>query len=249
MGGPNMYEGVDVVNVGGSTSSIAGSVVELVSSGPGCAVYQAVTANGVRANTGTVGHFQRVIGITRQALPAGVAATLDCGTLAAGAYDAIVAADPAGVLGNLKSLRLVGDSPPAGGVTAVVVGNAMVVHYESGVSTPAQVDAAIVGIIVIDTPATGVAALVSPADDFVATLLAGGADGAARQVVTHGKITNPAWTWNAGAPIYLNGNALSETDPVIAPGAGFNQQIGMAVENGAATTDTIDVDLGAPILA
>lgn len=241
--------GVDVVNVGGSVSGIAGSVVELITSGPGCAAYQAVTGNGVRANTGTVGHFQKVIGITRQALAAGVAATLDCGTLAAGNEDSVLAAGTAGV----TNIRVAHTGDSGAGVAITNAGNDYTIHYQTLVSTVLDVETAIgllVGTpIVVATPGTPGTVLDNATDNFALTALAGGADGALGQVVTHGRIRNPAWTWTSGAPIYLNGNALSETDPVIAPGAGFNQQIGIAVEKGALTTDEIDVDLGAPILA
>jgi hypothetical protein len=245
--------GVEVFSSNGGPGSIAGSVVLMVNSGPGCAQYQAVTGNGVRANTGTVGHFQKVIGITKTALAAGVAATLDCGTLAAGNEDSVLAAGTAGVAGNAIRVALTGDSPPAGGVTITNAGNDYTIHYETLVSTVLDVETAI-GLLagtpfvvsVVGTPGT---VLNNATDNFALTALAGGADGAAGQVVTDGKIKNAAWTWTPGAPIYLNANVLSETDPVIAPGAGFNQQIGIAVETGTATSDTIDVKVGTPILA
>lgn len=236
--------------VGGSTGIVAGSVAMLVQSGPGCDQWQVATGGGDRANTGTVSHCGKVVGITKVVLVAGVKSEIDCGLLAVGVYDAVLESDTAGVDGNIKTFRLQGDS--GAGVTISVVGTDMVAHFQPGVSTPALVDAAITGaasIIRVKTASTVVAFLAAPADEFVATPLTGGADGAAGQVVCHGKIRNPAWTWNVGAPVYLNTNALSETDPVIGLGLGFNQQIGVAVSTGGLTTDTIDVDLGDPVLA
>jgi hypothetical protein len=241
-------DGVEVCNVGGGASMSAGSVVVLMTSGPGCAQYQAVTNEGDRANTGTVGHFQKVAGITKVALAAGVKSSLDCGALAAGVYDAVLEAADAGV--DSLTFRLQGDS--GAGVTISVAGNAMIAHFQPGVSTPALVDAAITlaaSIIRVKTASTVVAFLAAPADEFAATPLTAGADGAAGLVVTHGKITNAAWTWDLVRPIYLNANTLSQTDPVIAPGAGFNQVIGVPVAKGGLTTDTIDVDLSTPVLA
>jgi predicted RecA/RadA family phage recombinase len=57
-------------------------------------------------------------------------------------------------------------------------------------------------------------------------------------VIVDGLVTNPAWSWTAGSPIYLNGSSLSQT----APSTGFVQQIGIAK-----ASDTIYVDLSVPI--
>ncbi len=59
------------------------------------------------------------------------------------------------------------------------------------------------------------------------------------QVIEAGEITNPAWAWTIGDPIFLSGTGLSSTPPV----TGFVQQIGTA--KGLAT---MVVDLSDPVL-
>jgi hypothetical protein len=59
------------------------------------------------------------------------------------------------------------------------------------------------------------------------------------EAVGYGTITNSGWSWTIGDKIFLNGTALSTT----APSSGFIQFIGTAV-----ASDTIDVQLGEPIL-
>lgn len=253
MGAPRYQNvGVEAFSPGGGGSGSA--VSEMVTSGTGCAQWQAVTNTGERANTGTVAHFGRVMGVTKVALAAGTKAILDCKSIAPNHFDTILEAETAGVAGNVLTFTLVGDSPPAGGVTITAVWPNMVVHYEAGVSTRAIVEGAIAGLATfIRVKTAGVYGALAGGDALLIHNLAGGADGAPGKVVTHGKIRNPAWAWSMTdsppKPIYLNGNTLSQTDPVIAHLMGFNQQIGYPVEIGAVTSDTIDVDIGTPILA
>jgi len=54
-----------------------------------------------------------------------------------------------------------------------------------------------------------------------------------------GSITNASWSWTIGDKIFLNGTSLSTT----APSSGFSQFIGTAI-----ASDTIDIQLGIPIL-
>lgn len=58
-------------------------------------------------------------------------------------------------------------------------------------------------------------------------------------VTGFGTITNALWAWTIGDKIYLNGTSLSTT----APSSGFIQYVGTAT-----ASDTIDVNLGEPIL-
>lgn len=58
-------------------------------------------------------------------------------------------------------------------------------------------------------------------------------------VIVDGLLTNPAWSWTPGSPIYLNGTSLSQT----APSTGFSQEIGISK-----TSTTIYVNLSAAIL-
>jgi hypothetical protein len=89
-----------------------------------------------------------------------------------------VKAKVAGVDGNLLTVTVVGDSLPAGGVTIGEVGNATTIHYESGVSTEAQVEAAITGtstLLDVFTAGGGVVAI-GPGG-WGPTYLTGGFDG------------------------------------------------------------------------
>jgi len=74
---------------------------------------------------------------------AAVKALLDFTGLGCPLLTTTVKAKVAGIDGNLLTVTVVGDSPPAGGVTIGEVGNATTIHYENGVSTEAQVEAAI----------------------------------------------------------------------------------------------------------
>lgn len=105
-----------------------------------------------------------------------VAATLDCSTLADGDFDTILEAIPLGALGNAVTVRLIGDSALLGGVTISEVGSALTIHYESGVSTVDDVETALGAstLVTVITPGTSLTVLTAPADNFVATAMAGG---------------------------------------------------------------------------
>lgn len=151
-----------------------------------------------------------------------IKAELDLDTPSA-ALDTIVEASTAGAAGNSITVAAVGDSAPAGGVTIQEVGNAVTIHFEDGVSTVANVETAITAsstLIDVKTPGTGATVLTS-ADNFTATNLAGGADG----VNFPGAFSNPAIPrnvtvtfaagWDAG-DVTINGTdqfdaAVSET--------------------------------------
>jgi hypothetical protein len=111
-----------------------------------------------------------------------VKALLDCSTLATHHEDTVIEAFVAGSAGNGITIRLLGDSPGGGGVSIVVSNGAVTIHYESGVSTVAQVETAIGNlagaskIIDVKTAGTGATVLTAPGDNFVATPLAGGSD-------------------------------------------------------------------------
>lgn len=99
-------------------------------------------------------------------------------TVAAGVLDIVVQSARDGTSGNDIFLQAVGDS--GGGVHIDVVGDAVVIHYESGVSTVTDIEAAINAltgvnlIIVVETPGTGGNVLTSPGDDFSGIHLTGG---------------------------------------------------------------------------
>ena len=57
-------------------------------------------------------------------------------------------------------------------------------------------------------------------------------------VIVSGMITNPAWSFTPGMPVYLNGNTLSNTAPTI----GFVQKMGVAT-----SASTLIVQLGPSI--
>lgn len=121
---------------------------------------------------------------------AGVKASLACASLAALHFDTVVQAMTEGVDGNIISLQLIGDSAGGAGVAidvvysydgdGVLTGIAVTIHYESGVSTVANVEAAITAllgpdaVIAVKTAGTGATVLTAVGDDFVATLLTGG---------------------------------------------------------------------------
>jgi len=58
-------------------------------------------------------------------------------------------------------------------------------------------------------------------------------------IIEGGEITNGAWTWATGDPIFLSGTTLANTPPV----SGFSQQIGTAK-----SATAIVVDLSSPLL-
>jgi len=109
-------------------------------------------------------------GVTQEAF-------LDLGTLGSGALDTVIEAQAVGDGGELLTVELIGDSAPAGGVTIDESGDpVIVIHYESTVSTVADVEAAIGGatLIQVKTAGTGATILDTATDDFEATNLAGG---------------------------------------------------------------------------
>jgi hypothetical protein len=112
--------------------------------------------------------------------PTSLKSELDLGTL--GDLDTVVEAHLGGTDGDDITVAAVGDSPGAGGVTISRVGSALTIHYESGVSTVAQVEAAIAAltgaddIVDVKTAGTGATVLTAPDDDFAATNLADGTD-------------------------------------------------------------------------
>lgn len=116
---------------------------------------------------------------------------LDIGT---SDLDTVVAATSAGTAGNSITVQATGDSGLGAGVDIVVVSGTVHIHYESGVSTVADVEAAIDAlsdpddIILINTPGTALTVLTAPGDDFVATPLAGGV---ASPLALPGPFTNP----------------------------------------------------------
>lgn len=118
------------------------------------------------------------------AVPAVPAVKASMGPNWAGAYNSVLEAHIAGVAGNSWKVILVGDSAAAAGVTVDVnLGTTtLTAHYESGVSTIGDVDAAITALAggndVIDVKTAGTAAtvLTAPADNVGITNLAGGAD-------------------------------------------------------------------------
>jgi len=63
-------------------------------------------------------------------------------------------------------------------------------------------------------------------------------NGKSQVVITSGMITNLAWSFTPGMPVYLNGNTLSNT----APTTGFVQRIGIAT-----SSNTLVVQIGPSI--
>jgi hypothetical protein len=121
------------------------------------------------------------------------------------ALDTVVQAHTAGAAGNSITVRAVGDSAPAGGVTISRAGTAFTIHFEDGVSTVADVEAAIAALAGADdlfdilTAGTGATVLSVPGDEFIATALAGGSDtGNAFTVVSPASSRNLRVTMAAG---------------------------------------------------
>lgn len=119
----------------------------------------------------------RLLGVSGSA----VKAELDLDTPSAD-LDTVVRAKTAGAAGNSITVAAVGDSAPAAGVTISEAGNAVTIHFESGVSTVANVETAIgtsSTLIEVKTAGTGATVLTAggpPGDAFSATALAGGVD-------------------------------------------------------------------------
>lgn len=134
--------------------------------------------NYIKLSSGNWDYITRYISETEVDVTLGTYAEKDYGLLGTGAFDSILRATRDGTSGNDIFLQIVGDS--TSGVVVDIVGDAVVVHYEDGVSTVAQVEAAITAlagadkIIEVKTAGTGATVLNSPADDFSGQNLAGG---------------------------------------------------------------------------
>ena len=126
-------------------------------------------------NAGNNGLFKVQTGSDATNIVLGIKATLDLGGVGSGDLDTIVRAKSPGTAGNSITVAAVGDS--GGGVTITEVGNAVTIHYESGVSDVAAVESAIgsqSSLIEVATAGTGATVLTAPGDNFSATNLAGG---------------------------------------------------------------------------
>lgn len=94
--------------------------------------------------------------------------------------DTVIQAVAEGPDGNLVTIAAVADSGLGDGVTFDVSGYDITCHFEDGVSTVAdfeaalEADAAVSALIAIKTAGTGASVLVVADDDFSATPLAGG---------------------------------------------------------------------------
>lgn len=111
---------------------------------------------------------------------------LDLGPLTAAHFDSVLRILTPGAGGDAWTISSVGDSPAAGGVSIAVNAGlqTIVVHFEDGVSTIADFEAAVDAlagddrIFAVDVPGTGATVLAAPGDEFAATNFAGGAAGA-----------------------------------------------------------------------
>lgn len=117
-----------------------------------------------------------------------------------GTYNSVIEASTAGFDGNAITVALVGDSAAAAGVTITRSGTAFTIHYESGVSTVADVDAAITALagandlIAVKTAGTGATVLTAPGANHVAAALSGGVTaGIYTEVFKLGAITDYMW--------------------------------------------------------
>jgi hypothetical protein len=103
-------------------------------------------------------------------------------TIGTSDIDTVVMATTGGAAGNNITVAMVGDSAPAANVTISRVGTAITIHYETAVSTVADVEAAITAlagdddIIGVMTAGTGATVLAVADDNIAATNLAGGSD-------------------------------------------------------------------------
>lgn len=169
-------------------------------------------------------------GVSRSNLTTG-AATKDLGTLAAGNLDTVVRATIGGTAGNAYTVQATGDSAAAAGVTIARSGTALHIHYESGVSTVALVEAAIAALtgsdklIAVDVAGTGATVLNAPGDNFVATALAGGAAGAFN---IPAKVPAVYVLASAASVAYESGPVTGTADPVVATSSDFPLTSGIA---------------------
>ncbi len=136
--------------------------------------------NYIKLSTGSWDFVTGYVSETEVSVTPGVHAELDLATEAAGNLDTVVEATADGPQGNDIFLQLVGDSAAAANVTINVVGNAVVIHFEDGVSTVADVEAAIAALtgtddlIGVKTAGTGATVLNAPGDEFSGANLLGG---------------------------------------------------------------------------
>lgn len=111
------------------------------------------------------------------------AALLNLGSVSVN-IDTVIRATSGGTGGNAITIASVGDS--LDGLTLAVSGNAITIHFEDGVSTVADFEAAVAalttstatGLIAVDAAGSSGNVLSAPGDEFAATHLAGGAAGA-----------------------------------------------------------------------
>lgn len=118
-------------------------------------------------------------------------------------FDTVLEAATAGEAGNLLTFSLIGDSSPAAGEsveTDAADANHTIIHFESGVSTVADVEAALTaaaGDIAVGTTGTAITVLTT-ADNIVSASLSGGWDATPMAPVggvadaTHGRAEIPA---------------------------------------------------------
>jgi len=135
-----------------------------------------VSSTGSITVASTAGFYERAFAYLRQPSTF-VKAELALASQAAGALDTVVRAKLAGANGNNIRVRAVGDS--GAGVTITESGLDVTIHFQSGVSTVANVEAAITAssaLIEVKTAGTGATVLSSPADAFGFASLAGGGD-------------------------------------------------------------------------
>jgi hypothetical protein len=136
--------------------------------------------NYIRLTSGDWDLITAYVSETQVTVGAGTKAELDLGTKAAGNLDTVVEATADGSQGNDITVQATGDGAPASGVVINVTGNVVVIHYESTVSTVADVEAAIAAlsgtsdIIAVKTAGTGATILNAGTDNFAASNLAGG---------------------------------------------------------------------------
>jgi hypothetical protein len=188
------------------------------------------------------------------------AATLDCSGLAGHNFDTVIMATQGGTQ-TPPTFSLTGDSAGGDGVTISVSGNAVSAHYESGVSTVADVEAAIAalststatGLIAVDVPGTGATVLATPTDDFTANALSGGATGAF-DIPLHSPglyvLAAEAGVYYRGLPSQATPSVLVATnaDFPLTSGQAFGESVGRygtafytAFYNSGGSTATVEV--------
>lgn len=140
-------------------------------------------------------------------------AELDCGDLADGDLDTVIRAADRGAAGNDLTVQLIGDGALASNVVINEATDNIVIHYESGVSTVADVETAI-GLstkLAVKTTGTGATVLTAPADNFAATALAGGGeDDLGSQNAPVASAGDGSSLVPAGGKVYLSGSMGSQ---------------------------------------